>query len=186
MGSELNKSSVIAVVLLIIVAVGTCLYVLNPGYSIESVKQEFSEEVSKFTEVAEKFTKRGPGEFCKHENGYDVNGDFFNIKENRFFINGGPLGSSKEVTYDNLLSNVHLTHDEFVYYKDFLDRTKYIECINLVQSSNFTGVEFNLPYLNSNDSQEGFLYISQGVPMEQRYKNLEDLGQNKWKAFKRN
>jgi len=159
-------------------------YQTTNRYSAESTKPMFDAQISEFTEIAQLFGQRGPGNFCKVNNGYDVNGDFFNVKQNAYFIGGGPLGDDTETTYEKLLQNVSLTDSQFHYFKDFLDKTPFVECLEVrMTSSGFTGVEFQLPYPNANVSQKGFLYVVRGNPNDVKYSDVQKLDTEKWYTF---
>lgn len=173
----------ILIVLVVIAGIVGVSYQNRSCYTIESTTPLFEEKLSEFTEVAEKFGNEFLGSFCKRDDTYRVKGDYFNLAKNTYLIGGGPLGGSREVTYDELLQNVHLTDEQFNYYKDFLDRTPYIQCIDFLLINKFTGIEFHLPYSGLHDVQQGFVYTFRGSPQPQEYGKLQSTQYENWSIF---
>ena len=171
-----------SIVIVVVLFLGILYFIFAPKQDFAQSKAIFLDKIAIFSATAKEYQKFGPGTFCRATNGYEVNGDFFNIKANKFFVGGGPVGGDTETTYENLLKNVGLTNEQFKYFKNFLDQNDFVRCIYAVRTSSFNAVEFQLSYNTIDSTYYSFLY-TEDIFNQQIYSSVETLS-NQWYFIK--
>ncbi|MBN1325551.1 hypothetical protein JW977_01025 [Candidatus Falkowbacteria bacterium] len=180
MKSIIKSKLYLLVAAVIIIAIGFYAYGIYTRGTIDVKGDELiikSNQIE-FENISTDFEKSNLSSFCIiNKDYYRVGGIYLDFRNNNF-VEMGPVDGQK-ITYEEALTKMKLTKEQFDVYKVFLDKYSFVKCIR--PELNMKKYPEYMVLFEIND-YKGFAYVSDGSISE----NIrEDILANKFQPFRR-